>query len=210
MRSSRVAARSSSELGIDPSPRLQQLHAAILRQEIDLVPARAVPAQDHFEDVARASSQGRVVPVLGTDVGGAARFGSRSASATHEDGARATLPSRRAVRRRDEGLRAALRRAPRAPRRRPAAHAGSPLLRVAAPRCSASAALPHQLDRDDELRPGAREGVRRGGRGGRRRVLSRRRPQPRPLLPRRARRRRHADRGAEHLRHRALAGAAAR
>jgi DNA-binding SARP family transcriptional activator len=56
------------ELGIDPSPRLQQLHAAILRQEIGLEPSRAVPAQDHFDDVARTILAGRVVPVLGTDV----------------------------------------------------------------------------------------------------------------------------------------------
>src|SRR4029079_16013943 len=56
------------ELGIDPSPRLQQLHAAILRQEVDLQPARTAPAQDHFEDVARTILEGRVVPVLGTDV----------------------------------------------------------------------------------------------------------------------------------------------
>jgi DNA-binding SARP family transcriptional activator len=80
------------ELGIDPSPRLQQLHAAILRQEIDLGPARAVPAQDHFEDVARTILEGRVVPVLGADVAEltlrlAQRFG------YPEDGGRATLPS---------------------------------------------------------------------------------------------------------------------
>jgi DNA-binding SARP family transcriptional activator len=56
------------QLGIDPSPRLQQLHAAILRQEIDLAPARTIPAQDHFEDVARTILEGRVIPVLGTDV----------------------------------------------------------------------------------------------------------------------------------------------
>lgn len=56
------------ELGIDPSPRLQRLHGAILRQELDLGPARAVPAQDHFEDVARTILEGRVIPVLGTDV----------------------------------------------------------------------------------------------------------------------------------------------
>jgi DNA-binding SARP family transcriptional activator len=56
------------ELGIDPSPRLQQLHAAILRQEVNLQPARAAPAQDHFEDVARTILQGRLVPVLGADV----------------------------------------------------------------------------------------------------------------------------------------------
>jgi DNA-binding SARP family transcriptional activator len=55
-------------LGIDPSPRLQQLHGAILRQEVGLDPARAAPAQDHFEDVVRTILEGRVVPVLGTDV----------------------------------------------------------------------------------------------------------------------------------------------
>jgi Bacterial transcriptional activator domain/SIR2-like domain len=79
------------ELGIDPSPRLQQLQAAILRQEIDLQPARAAPAQDHFEDVARTILQGRVVPVLGADVTEltvrlAERFGYPT------DGERATLP----------------------------------------------------------------------------------------------------------------------
>ncbi|HKD32013.1 MAG TPA: BTAD domain-containing putative transcriptional regulator [Gaiellaceae bacterium] len=56
------------ELGIDPSPRLQQLHAAILRQEAGLEPVRAAPAQNHFEDVVATILQGRVVPVLGTDV----------------------------------------------------------------------------------------------------------------------------------------------
>jgi DNA-binding SARP family transcriptional activator len=56
------------ELGIDPSPRLQQLHGAILRQESALEPARAMPAQDHFEDVAATILAGRVVPVLGADV----------------------------------------------------------------------------------------------------------------------------------------------
>ena len=80
------------ELGIDPSPRLQQLHASILRQEVELEPARAVPAQDHFEDVARTILEGRVVPVLGADVAEltlrlAQRFGYPG------DGGRATLPS---------------------------------------------------------------------------------------------------------------------
>jgi len=56
------------ELGIDPSPRLQQLHGAILRQESALEPERATPAQDHFEDVTRSMFAGRVVPVLGADV----------------------------------------------------------------------------------------------------------------------------------------------
>jgi len=79
------------ELGIDPSPRLQQLQAAILRQEINLEPARAAPAQDHFEEVARTVLQGRVVPVLGADVAEltrrlAERFG------YPDDRGRATLP----------------------------------------------------------------------------------------------------------------------
>lgn len=79
------------ELGIDPSPRLQQLHAAILRQEVGLDPARAAPAQDHFEDVVRTMLRGRVVPVLGTDVAEltaqlARRFGYL------DDGGGATLP----------------------------------------------------------------------------------------------------------------------
>ena len=79
------------ELGIDPSPRLQQLHGAILRQELDLEPARAAPAQDHFEEVARTILEGRVVPVLGADVAEltvrlAQRFG------YPEDDGQATLP----------------------------------------------------------------------------------------------------------------------
>jgi DNA-binding SARP family transcriptional activator len=79
------------ELGIDPSPRLQQLHSAILRQEVGLEPARAAPAQDHFDDVVRTILEGRVVPVLGADVAEltlrlAQRFGYPA-----DDGA-ATLP----------------------------------------------------------------------------------------------------------------------
>src|SRR5207244_2017515 len=56
------------ELGIDPSPRLQQLHGAILRQESALEPERPTPAQDHFEDVTRSMFSARVVPVLGPHV----------------------------------------------------------------------------------------------------------------------------------------------
>src|SRR5205085_2468507 len=79
------------ELGIDPSPRLQQLHGAILRQESGLEPARAAPDQDHFVDVAGTILRGRVVPVLGTDVAEltsrlALRFGYPA------DGGGATLP----------------------------------------------------------------------------------------------------------------------
>jgi DNA-binding SARP family transcriptional activator/class 3 adenylate cyclase len=79
------------ELGIDPSPRLQQLHGAILRQNVGAEPARAAPAQDHFEDVVGTMLQGRVVPVLGADVAEltvrlAERFG------YPDDDAAATLP----------------------------------------------------------------------------------------------------------------------
>ena len=79
------------ELGIDPSPRLQQLHGAILRQEVGLEPARAAPAQDHFDEVVRTILEGRNVPVLGTDVAAltaslAQRFGYPG------DGGAASLP----------------------------------------------------------------------------------------------------------------------
>jgi DNA-binding SARP family transcriptional activator len=57
------------ELGIDPNPALQQLHAAILRQEAGL---EAMPrpslAEDHFDAVVKAMLAGRLIPVLGTDV----------------------------------------------------------------------------------------------------------------------------------------------
>jgi DNA-binding SARP family transcriptional activator len=69
------------ELGIDPSPALQELHGAILRQEVGLQPVGTpAPAEDHFSDVIATMLSGRVVPVLGTDVselaqGLAHRFG---------------------------------------------------------------------------------------------------------------------------------------
>jgi DNA-binding SARP family transcriptional activator len=56
------------ELGISPSPRLQELHGAILRQEAGLVERGAAPDQDHFEQLVSPLLSGRVVPVLGTDV----------------------------------------------------------------------------------------------------------------------------------------------
>jgi DNA-binding SARP family transcriptional activator/class 3 adenylate cyclase len=56
------------ELGIDPSPRLQELYGAILRQESGLVPGAAPRAEDHFEQVVQPLLAGRVVPVLGADV----------------------------------------------------------------------------------------------------------------------------------------------
>ena len=54
------------ELGIEPSPALQQLHASILRQESALQP-QAVPraGEDRVGEVVRALLSGRLVPVLG-------------------------------------------------------------------------------------------------------------------------------------------------
>jgi DNA-binding SARP family transcriptional activator len=57
------------ELGIEPSPALQQLHGAVLRQESGLQPVAAgPPAEDHFLEVARAILSGRLVAVLGSGV----------------------------------------------------------------------------------------------------------------------------------------------
>jgi DNA-binding SARP family transcriptional activator len=58
------------QLGIDPGPALQQLHRAILRQEraLDVTSTGAGPDSD-VEEVARALLAGRLVPVLGAEVG---------------------------------------------------------------------------------------------------------------------------------------------
>jgi DNA-binding SARP family transcriptional activator len=62
------------ELGIDPSPRLQELHGAILRQEVGLeVSRRRGPADDHLREVTETMFAGRVVPVLGSEVAELAR-----------------------------------------------------------------------------------------------------------------------------------------
>src|SRR5215213_6617630 len=55
------------ELGIEPSPELQQLQAAILRQEGGLEPATRSGASrdDHYAEIVRAIAAGRLVPVLG-------------------------------------------------------------------------------------------------------------------------------------------------
>ena len=57
------------ELGIDPGPELQRLHASILRQE---APLEARPAEEldenHYDDVVRALADGRLVIVLGFGV----------------------------------------------------------------------------------------------------------------------------------------------
>jgi DNA-binding SARP family transcriptional activator len=57
------------ELGLEPSPPLQQLYRSILRQEAGLQRAPPAPAaEDHFGDVATAMLAGRLVVVLGAGV----------------------------------------------------------------------------------------------------------------------------------------------
>jgi DNA-binding SARP family transcriptional activator len=62
------------ELGIEPGPALQRLHGAILRQErsLDGAVARVRPA-DTVEEVSETLLAGRLVPVLGCEVGELAR-----------------------------------------------------------------------------------------------------------------------------------------
>jgi DNA-binding SARP family transcriptional activator len=58
------------DLGIDPSPSLQQLHGAILRQDPALETGRSAPSapEDRLGEVVETMLAGRLVPVLGTDV----------------------------------------------------------------------------------------------------------------------------------------------
>jgi hypothetical protein len=58
------------ELGIEPGPELQGLHGAILRQERRLVAVAQPSLEDHYDEVLRAFSTGRLVPVLGPGAGG--------------------------------------------------------------------------------------------------------------------------------------------
>ena len=60
------------ELGIEPGPELQALYGSILRQERALVRVAAPSLEDHYDEVLRAFSAGRLVPVLGPGVGGVA------------------------------------------------------------------------------------------------------------------------------------------
>jgi DNA-binding SARP family transcriptional activator len=59
------------ELGIDPSTTLQHLHGAILRQDPALDTDRQIApaAEDRIDDVVETMLSGRLVPVLGADVG---------------------------------------------------------------------------------------------------------------------------------------------
>jgi DNA-binding SARP family transcriptional activator len=58
------------ELGIEPSQAVQQLNSAILRQDPSIDRAGTPPpSDDHFADVVKAMLAGRLVAVLGSDVG---------------------------------------------------------------------------------------------------------------------------------------------
>ena len=58
------------QLGVEPGPALQRLHGAILRQERSLEPVIVEPsAEEAVDQVSDALEGGRLVPVLGADVG---------------------------------------------------------------------------------------------------------------------------------------------
>lgn len=57
------------ELGIEPGPELQALYGSILRQERSLVRVAPPALDDHYDEVLRAFSAGRLVPVLGPAAG---------------------------------------------------------------------------------------------------------------------------------------------
>jgi DNA-binding SARP family transcriptional activator len=62
------------ELGIEPTAELQELHGAILRQEVGLgLGGPRSASRDHLADVTATMLAGRVVPVLGSDVAELAR-----------------------------------------------------------------------------------------------------------------------------------------
>src|SRR5262249_37132462 len=58
------------ELGIEPSPGLQQLYRSMLRQEpaLERVPPPAHAPEDHLGDVVKAMLAGRLVTVVGAGV----------------------------------------------------------------------------------------------------------------------------------------------
>jgi DNA-binding SARP family transcriptional activator len=62
------ARRALAEIGLEPSPQLQELHRWILRHEVPRPRAADAQADDvHFEQIAAAVLAGRFVPVLGAD-----------------------------------------------------------------------------------------------------------------------------------------------
>src|SRR4051794_34734566 len=70
LRAYRDARSALGELGLEPSPQLQELEKRILRHEVPQPRLAAAAADDaHYEEVAAALLAGRLVPVLGADVG---------------------------------------------------------------------------------------------------------------------------------------------
>jgi DNA-binding SARP family transcriptional activator len=62
-----------AELGLEPGPSLQTLHRRIIQQEVPAPAAAAEPLRaDHYDDVLGALLAGRLVPLLGCDVGNVA------------------------------------------------------------------------------------------------------------------------------------------
>jgi DNA-binding SARP family transcriptional activator len=65
-----TARRALAEVGLQPGPELQELHLQVLRHEVPRPRAAAASVDDaHYEEVAAALLAGRLVPILGTDVG---------------------------------------------------------------------------------------------------------------------------------------------
>jgi DNA-binding SARP family transcriptional activator len=60
--------RLGDELGLEPSPRLRELHGQILRHEVPGPHPTVATDEQHLEEVAAALLAGRLVPLLGTDV----------------------------------------------------------------------------------------------------------------------------------------------
>ena len=117
------------EQGIDPGPELQALYGSILRQERSLVRVAPPALDDHYDEVLRALSAGRLVPVLGPGAGGVGgdelAHAPRGAIRARRQRTRPRI--RLAGRRRPEWHRAAARRA--APRARPRLRAGRRFMR---------------------------------------------------------------------------------
>ena len=179
------------ELGIEPGPELQALYGSILRQERSLVRVAPPALEDHYDEVLRAFSAGRLVPVLGPAAGGVAGHELAKLLAERfelDTGGRGLAYVSQAIAARNgigplhDELHLALDRdvepSP--------LHAWLAGAAAAAPAPGAAAAA----DRLDGLRHGRRARVRSGRRGARRRRVRRGRPRPRQVPPHLARRRR--------------------
>lgn len=69
LRTYRDARVALADIGLDPSPQLQELERRILRQEVPQPRLAATAADEaHYEEVAAALLGGRLVPVIGHDV----------------------------------------------------------------------------------------------------------------------------------------------